>query len=102
MPTVVAVGASSPARARTLASSHRAMRRGVPRTWTVPEPSETAVSASVTTSFASPRNPVATLTTSQAKGSTSSKACAFSRLGAAVDRCGDGTPPAGGSSKPEL
>ena len=66
MPTVVDPGGSSPAMARQLASSHRAMSRGVPRTGTVPDPRAIAVSASVTTSFASPRNPVATLTTSQA------------------------------------
>ena len=31
-------GGESPVRARQLASSHRAMSRGVPRTWTVPRP----------------------------------------------------------------
>ena len=38
MPTVVELAGSSPAMARQLASSHRAMSRGVPRTWHRPRP----------------------------------------------------------------
>ena len=66
MPTVVVPSASAGAMARQLASSHRAISRGVPSTSTVPERSARAVSASPTTISASPRKPVATVTARQA------------------------------------
>src|SRR5215217_78980 len=54
--------------ARQLASSHSAIRRGVPRTSTVPERMARAVSWSATTISASPRKPVATVTAGNANG----------------------------------
>src|SRR3954452_19941644 len=62
MPTVVEPSASAASTALQLASSQRAITRGVPSTSTVPEPRARAVSASPTTISASPRRPVAIAT----------------------------------------
>lgn len=57
IPTLVSFGPSWLARALTVASSHRAMTRGVASTSTVPDFSARAVSASVTTSSTSALRP---------------------------------------------
>src|SRR5436190_7736069 len=59
-PTVVSSGANHDSTAAHEASSHRATMRGVPSTPTLPEPSATAVSASVTTNSTSAETPACT------------------------------------------
>ena len=62
VPTLDDPGGSRPSRARQVAASHQASRRGVPSTGSPPEPSATAVSSSATTATMTPRSPTLTST----------------------------------------